>query len=769
MRPCRLALVVCCLVWFASAPASELPDGFRLEPVLGGLTNPSAMAMAPHGEILIAERTTGNLRLVRGGELEATPACTVSVDATGEGGLLGVAMHPRYPGTPFVYLYYTDLASGVNRVVRYSMVGGVCTSPTVIVSDLGSGANGLRNGGGMTFGADGKLYIATGDVEDPGNGQDPGVDEGKVLRLEDDGTIPLDNPTPGSAVFAVGVRDGRGLTASGSRIYLGDHGDDPTDVHDEIHAVSAGDDLGWAVESGPGSTDEPLASWEPPLGLHGVALYAAGRYPELAADGLDSDHDSLGPDRHPGRARIDDNTSGVCVGSANSGAACTSGANCTPRPGGEPSYCELRDDLAEYCPGGSAIHDDVCGATTGAGVDEPDEGYAGSVFAGSTLGIRRAVPKPGLPDEAASWNTFLDASGAGTLPDDCPTGWTGVAVGHDGHVYALATNGGGANGRLYRIVHEGAPGPREVSPPGTPFPLRVRRVSPTQVELTWEDLRNDARQPRDDGTNPLAPERVYTVWRGTMGSYGSHTQLAGFSSITGTAVNDALRRTTVPVTSTASQYFLVSGVGSNIRGTLGNDSDGNPRPGITISDLCAQIGFHTAPSWPLFRCGQDMTLVDEHNEPVTLSDYRGRVVMLDFSAIWCAPCHAEADALETLYQAYRERGVVILTVLMDEAALGPNWDGRPTFQECVNWGDRTDPGIDHTFSCLADPVNCTGDPCGAGATQEGWPKYDAHNALPTNVVLDHGHRVVYTGAGYNPSAIAARFNALVGTTDSCLH
>jgi thiol-disulfide isomerase/thioredoxin len=299
----------------------------------------------------------------------------------------------------------------------------------------------------------------------------------------------------------------------------------------------------------------------------------------------------------------------------------------------------------------------------------------------------------------------------------------------------------------------------------------MNRVSDTQVELTWEDLRDDARQPRDDGTNPLAPERHYTVWRGTMGSWSSHTPLAGFASTTGTAVNDALRRTTVPVASGTSQYFLVSGVGANIRGTLGNASDGTPRPGLGgVTDLCGPIGYHSsATGWALWRCGQDLNLVNEHNEPVQLSDYRGRVVMLDFSAIWCAPCHAEADALETLHQAYRERDVVVLTILMDEGALGPNWDGRPNYQECVNWGDRSGANPDHTFACWADPVSCTGSPCSSGISQEGWPRYDAHNALPTNVVLDHGHRVVYTAGGYNPPVIASKFNALVGTVDTCLH
>jgi len=773
MRASRLTLTLAVAFLFSVAlPAAELPDGFRLEPVLGGLTEPSALALTPDGDILITERTTGNLRLVAKGELQTAAACSVSVDATGEGGLVGVAVHPKYPSPAWAYLYYTDSGTGVNRVVRYTLGPGGCTSPTVIVADLGSGGSGLENGGGMTFGPDGKLYVATGSVESAANGQNPLVQEGKVLRLEPDGSIPVDNPTPGSPVFAVGVRDGRGVAAHASgQIYMSDHGDDATSVADEIHPVAAGGNLGWAIESGSGgSLDQPMASWDPPVGLHGLALFPGGALPDLAADGRDSDHDAFGADRHPGVARVDDNAAGICMGSVNNGDQCTTDADCPPRAGGEFVFCELRDDLAEYCPSGTAAGDDVCGNTGAAGVDEPDESYLNSLFAGSDLGIQRAVPVPGSLDQGASWGKFLDASGLGTLPDDCPTGWTGVAVGRDGHLYALATNGGGAAGALYRVVHEGAAGPREVSAPGSPFPVRIARgPSSSEVVVTWEDLREDARQPKDDGVNALPPARTYTVWRGTMGSYTGHTIVSGFSSITGTTVNDALRQTTVPVTAGTSQYFLVSGIGDNIRGTLGNGASG-PRPGLgAVIDLCVPTGYHQAPTWSLWKCGQDFTLVDEHNHTRSLSEFRGRVVLLDFSAWWCGPCHSEADVLESLYQAYKDRGVEILTLMMDEEVVGPDWNGRPNYQDCVNWADRSGANPDHTFECWADPPTCTTDPCGAGTTQEGWPRYDAWNALPTNVVLDQAHRVVYTAAGYSAAAISQRFNALVGATDSCLH
>src|SRR5262245_58157197 len=124
MHPRRLAgfRAIVCLGFVTSAFAAvELPPGFRLEPVLAGLTDPSALAFAPDGRILIAERTTGNVRQVRGGELLAAPVCSVSVTSTGgEAGLLGIAVHPRFRDNGFIYLYYTDLTTAKNKVTRFT-------------------------------------------------------------------------------------------------------------------------------------------------------------------------------------------------------------------------------------------------------------------------------------------------------------------------------------------------------------------------------------------------------------------------------------------------------------------------------------------------------------------------------------------------------------------------------------------------------------------------------------------------------------------------
>ena len=753
------------LVILATLPlsAAELPEGFRLEPVFGGLTDPSAITATSGGMMLITERTTGNVRAVKGGVLQPGALCNVGVSVAGDGGLLGIAVHPQFESNGWLYLYYTDAGSQVNKVTRLTVGPAGCGLALDVLADLGAGPGFLRNGGGMGFGADGKLYVATGDMETDANGQDDQTLAGKVLRINDDGTIPADNPTGGSAIYALGVRDGRALAMNpAGMVYAVDQGD--TADPDEVNYVPAGGNLGWSVESGSGGVlDEPLAEWAPSVGLSGATVYGGGLFPAAAGDGIDNDRDGFGPDGFPGRIRKDDNGLGECVGGTNNTGTCATNADCPPRPG-EISFCWVADEIAEYCPGGSPLNDDVCGNTGGAGVDEPDESFSNTIFAASDTSIERTVPTGAGLDEPSSYQTFLDSS---ALPD-CPTGWTGLLAAGDGMLYALATNGGGAAGTLYRVVYDAQPGPREVSPPGSAFPLQVQKGgADTEVVLLWEDLRDDAKQPRDNGVDPLAGDREYTVWRGTLGSFASHTPLAGFDATAGTAVNDALRTATVDSVPGADEYFLVSGRGDNLEGTLGSGAAGE-RTGYTVTDLCDNIGFHQAPGWALWTCGRDFSLNDEYGVLRTLSDYRGQVVVFDFSGVWCGPCHAEANLQEQLYQDYKDRGVHMITMLFDEDSSSTDWDGRPTEAECRQWGNRPDPFMDHSFSCWADP--CPVAPCsGSDTSQQSWWRYNAHGALPTNVILDRGMRVIYTGAGFAETTIRDKLTALVGAGDTCVH
>ncbi len=742
---------------------AELPEGYHLELAVDGLTEPSSLAMTPAGQILITERTTGMLRMVEGGELASAAVCTVGVNATGEGGLLGVAVDPDFGRNGFIYLYYTSSASNRNKVTRFVLSGGTCSSALDIFSDLGAGASFLRNGGGIAFGSDGKLYVATGDVENPGSAQDDALLTGKVLRANADGSVPDDNPTAGSFVYAKGVRDGKGVVVgSNGQVYLADAGATSDSTEDEANAVPAAGNLGWDHTSGNsgGSYDDPLISWASPIGAAGLAFYAGNAFPDQAADGRDSDDDALGPDHRPGVAKTDDNASGICVGSDNFDQPCTSDLDCPPRVNffTENAYCEMRDEAAEHCDG-AATGDDDCDALGAAGIDEPDESFLNNLFLAADSGneIVRIVTTGDDLDEFSSSMTFLDASALA----DCPTAYTDVATGNDGFLYLVARNSGGNAGGLYRVVRDLAPGPREVSRPGSPFPVKVGKAGGDDVWVYWEDLGFDALQPRDDGTDPALPEREYTVWVGDLGTFDSHVVADGLGATAGDEVNGGMRRAQV-ASGAGNKYFLVSGRGDNLEGTLGINSDGVERAGYTVTDLCDTIGYHGAPDFTMWTCGQDFELPNELEHLESLYEYRGHPILLDLSAIWCGPCRSEADVLETLYQDYKDRGVQVLTVLSDEYDSIIDWVGRPGPAECRDWSDREDPNPDHTFPCFGDPNVESGD------TQKAWPKYNKHNAYPSNVILDSGLRVVYSDAGFGESAIRSVLDKLVGTMDTCL-
>ena len=124
------------------------------------------------------------------------------------------------------------------------------------------------------------------------------------------------------------------------------------------------------------------------------------------------------------------------------------------------------------------------------GVDEADESFLNNLFFAAHDGnaIDRAVMKTGALDQLSKTEVFLNS---GFLAD-CPDGWTDMAAGRDGFLYAVARNAGGAGGGLYRVIHDAQAGPREVSKPGSSFPLRVDRgATAGEVVISFEDLRSD--------------------------------------------------------------------------------------------------------------------------------------------------------------------------------------------------------------------------------------------------------------------------------------
>jgi len=224
-----------------------------------GLANATAFAQAPDGRLFVAQQG-GSLRVVNSsGTLLPTPFMTLTVDSNGERGVLGVAFHPDFATATdkWVYVYYTTPGAH-NRVSRFKANGDVVVPGSeAILVDLPalSGATN-HNGGALHFGADGKLYVAVGDNADSANSQNLAHPFGKMLRFNDDGLIPPDNPFFGSqtglarAIWAYGLRNPFtfAFQPGSGRMHINDVGEV---TWEEINLGTPGANYGWPGSEGP--------------------------------------------------------------------------------------------------------------------------------------------------------------------------------------------------------------------------------------------------------------------------------------------------------------------------------------------------------------------------------------------------------------------------------------------------------------------------------------------------------------------------------------
>jgi glucose/arabinose dehydrogenase len=236
-------------------PSAKTPT-FDIQVLVKGLDTPWALAFAPDGRIFITERP-GRIRIVKNGQLQAEPWMTLDVAEAGEGGLLGLALDPQFAQNHFVYVAYTYRANSgrlQNRLVRLrddpaSDKGG--TDKVLLDGVLG---NSNHDGGRVKFGPDGKLYWTTGDAQNGNLAQDLSALNGKILRLNPDGSIPNDNPFPNSPVYSYGHRNPEGLAwqPGTGRLYETEHGPSgvPSCCLDEVNLIEPGKNYGWPVIMG---------------------------------------------------------------------------------------------------------------------------------------------------------------------------------------------------------------------------------------------------------------------------------------------------------------------------------------------------------------------------------------------------------------------------------------------------------------------------------------------------------------------------------------
>ncbi|HYN10752.1 MAG TPA: PQQ-dependent sugar dehydrogenase [Vicinamibacterales bacterium] len=282
----------------ASPPEQYLPQppGVSVETWQSGLEAIWSLQFAPDGRLFLTEKF-GRVRVVsRTGQLHPAPWIAIDVmNEGGEGGLMGLALDPRFPREPWVYLMYTGYKQGrpVNRVVRFRETDGRGQSEQVLLDDLPGALN--HNGGRLAFGPDGMLYVSAGDAYHPMSAQDLSSPAGAILRLTPEGRVPPDNPWPGNPIWAQGLRNPNGLAfrPRTGTLFAGDHGPTsewgppPIRDRDELNLIEKGVNYGWPLVVGaarqPGLRD-PLLSWIPSTPPGALVFYDASLLPQLKGD-----------------------------------------------------------------------------------------------------------------------------------------------------------------------------------------------------------------------------------------------------------------------------------------------------------------------------------------------------------------------------------------------------------------------------------------------------------------------------------------------------
>ncbi len=299
-RPLFLSAVGLLLCFAVETLAADADEPFKLVTVTDGLEYPWGMAFLPDGRILVTERP-GRLRLVVEGNLDPVPISGLpEIAATGQGGLLDVALHPEYTDNGWIYLSYAASGPGGvgTEVMRAKLDDHRLVNQQQLFRVSPKSRGGRHFGSRLVFDNKGYLFITVGERGDRQRAQDLGDTAGSVIRLHDDGRIPADNPFVHKLgarpeIYSYGHRNPQGaaLHPVTGVLWIHEHG---PQGGDELNIISAGANYGWPVitfgkeygtgwDIGEGTHKEgmvqPTHYWVPSIAPSGMAFYTGDRFP----------------------------------------------------------------------------------------------------------------------------------------------------------------------------------------------------------------------------------------------------------------------------------------------------------------------------------------------------------------------------------------------------------------------------------------------------------------------------------------------------------
>lgn len=292
------ALLFCCLPLVAGIYCKKNSTNNNQEPpgavelkdtvIAQNLSHPWEILWGPDNNIWITERG-GRVSRLNPTTGVVTPLITIGdVVANNEGGLLGMALHPSFNTTPqvFVVYNYNNASNYREKLVRYTFNGTTLVNPVILRDNIAAAS--IHNGSRIVIVND-KIFLSTGDASTQASAQNASLPNGKILRLNLDGSIPADNPVANNPYWSLGHRNPQGLVFANNRLYSSEHG---PNNDDEINIIEKGRNYGWPDVQGfcdgtdeksfcnTNNVKEPLKAWTPTIATAGLDYYNSDLIPQ---------------------------------------------------------------------------------------------------------------------------------------------------------------------------------------------------------------------------------------------------------------------------------------------------------------------------------------------------------------------------------------------------------------------------------------------------------------------------------------------------------